>query len=168
DRVTEALPESFLRGLGARLTIAGEAMAGDAALEAWRQAEAGRTTLDWDIRRIPEGETGAIFRAARAVVLDYERPLSSGVALLALTFGRPLLAPRLPGLLEILPREAHGLLFTPGSAADLHRAAREVLTMPEEAHAALAEACLARARHYHPLRISRILGGLYDAERGAA
>jgi hypothetical protein len=40
--------------------------------------------------------------------------------------------------------------------------------MPEEAHAALAEACLARARHYHPLRISRMLGGLYDAERGAA
>ncbi|UPY36952.1 glycosyltransferase [Sediminicoccus sp. KRV36] len=165
DRVVERLPEAFLSGLGARITIAGESQPGDAALDALRAAQAGRATLDWDIRRIPEAETGGLFRAARAVVLDYDRPLSSGVALLALTFGRPLLAPRLPGLLEILPAEAHGLLFTPGSAEDMRRAARDVLTMPEAAHGALAAACLERARHYRPARISPILGAVYDAVR---
>lgn len=167
DRVLDALPEAMLAGLGARLTIAGEALPGDAALAALQAATAGRSSLDWQIRRITDAETAQLFRASRAVVLDYERHLSSGVALLALSFGRPLVAPRLPGLLEILPTAAHRLLFTPGSAEDLRRAAAEVLSLEPAAHAALAEACLERARHYHPQRISRMLGAVYDAVRGA-
>jgi hypothetical protein len=49
----------------------------------------------------------------------------------------------------------------------LRRAAVEVLAMEPAAYAALARACLERARHYHPLRISRILGTLYDEVLGA-
>ncbi|MBX9751866.1 MAG: glycosyltransferase [Roseococcus sp.] len=168
DRVVEALPEAMLAGLGARLTIAGEALPGDAGLAAVQAATAGRASLDWQIRRITDAETAQLFRSTRAVVLDYERHLTSGVALLALSFGRPLVAPRLPGLVEILPAAAHRLLFTPGSAEDLRRAAVEALGMDPATRAALAEACLDRARHYHPQRISRILGGLYDEVLGPA
>lgn len=168
DRVLAALPEAFLQSQSARLTIAGEALPGDAALAALQAATAGRLTLDWQARRIPDAEIAQFFRASRAVVLDYERHLSSGVALLALSFGRPLLAPRLPGLLEILPAAAHPLLFIPDSAEDLRRAAAEILGMQPGEYAALAQACLERARHYHPRRISRILGALYDEVLGPA
>jgi len=156
DRVLDMLTEEFLATWDARLRISGEGDAG---------AVVPRARVDWDLRRVPDAELGALFRGARAVVLDYEQPLSSGVALLALSFGRPLLAPRRPGLLELLPREAHGFLFEPGSAEDARRAAGELLGMTQTAHAALAEACLARAAEVHPRRISAILGDVYDVAR---
>ncbi|MGK7870624.1 glycosyltransferase [Falsiroseomonas sp. E2-1-a20] len=167
DRLVETLTETFLTALDAELHISGDPMPGDPAAATLATACADRHTVRLNIRRVPDAELGDLVRGARAVVLDYERHLSSGVALLALTFGVPIVAPRLPGLLELMPSLAHPLLFTPGSAADLRRAAALALTMPAAAQAEVAQACKARARHLHPLRISRMLGDAYDDLRGA-
>jgi glycosyltransferase involved in cell wall biosynthesis len=105
----------------ARLTIAGKCA--DPELRA-RLA----TTPDLSLRleRIPEDEIAELMASADVVVLPFRRVTTSGSAMLALAYGRPLIVPELPGLSD-LPAEAvtrydgsvHGLT---AALADLARA----------------------------------------------
>lgn len=104
--------------------------------------------------RIPAAEMPVYLRAADAVVLPYRRTLNSGVLLLAYTFGLPVVAPDLPGIAELLgPDTARS--FTPGDAADLARAMREVADLGGPTAAGRTRAAaLAIALERAPERIS--------------
>jgi len=57
--------------------------------------------LQLHLRYIPDDEVQVFFRASDFVVLPYRNVLTSGAAMLALSFGRPLIAPRLGCLREL-------------------------------------------------------------------
>jgi glycosyltransferase involved in cell wall biosynthesis len=61
--------------------------------------------IELRFERIADGEISKVLEGADAVVLPYRRSTTSGSALLALSHGRPLVVPDLPGLAE-LPDDA--------------------------------------------------------------
>ena len=104
--------------------------------------------------RLPATEMSVYLRAADAVVLPYRRTLNSGVLLLAYTFGLPVVAPDVPGIAELLGPDT-SRSFSPGDAADLARAMREVADLAGPTSAARTRAAtLAIARERAPERIS--------------
>ena len=83
-----------------KLVVAGRpAVAADA--EALRRLAAGDARVQLHLHFVPDDEVQVFFRAADFVVLPYRHVLTSGVAILALSFGRPLVVPRLGCLQEL-------------------------------------------------------------------
>jgi len=80
--------------------------------------------------------------AVDALVLPYRAILTSGSALLALGFGRPVVAPRLGGLADVV-RPSNGVLYDAGAPDGLRDALREVAERRFDA-----EALVARARSF--------------------
>jgi beta-1,4-mannosyltransferase len=68
--------------------------------------------------RIPDGELQYYLRAADVAVLPYQRALNSGVLMLALSFGLPVVAPDIPATAEILTVDV-ARTFQPGDQASL-------------------------------------------------
>lgn len=75
---------------------------------------------------IPDDDLQHYFNAADVVVLPYARVLSSGSALLALTFGRAVVAPRAGCLTEDVTPDV-GVLYDPAHPDDLYRALQHCL-----------------------------------------
>jgi glycosyltransferase involved in cell wall biosynthesis len=100
-RAFSALPP----GLEARLTVVGQCP--DPSLEASLNELAHRSSRPIELRleRIAHGEVSELLESADSIVLPYQRSSTSGSALLALSHGRPLIIPDLPGLAE-LPDDA--------------------------------------------------------------
>ncbi|HXR96455.1 MAG TPA: glycosyltransferase family 4 protein [Terriglobales bacterium] len=96
---------------------------------AWR-ARARRLELDpwlrWDERYVPTPETAWYFRRADFIVLPYRAASQSGVAHLALTFGKPLIVTATGGLPELI--DGNGLVVEPGDAAGLAEAMERLAT----------------------------------------
>jgi glycosyltransferase involved in cell wall biosynthesis len=92
-------------GLEAELAVVGECR--EPALEESLRELARRSTRRVELRleRVPEAEVPELLAGADAMVLPYRQSTTSGSALLALSHGRPLIVPDLPGLAE-LPDEA--------------------------------------------------------------
>ncbi|HET9785027.1 MAG TPA: glycosyltransferase, partial [Terriglobales bacterium] len=94
---------------------------------AWRQ-EAARCGLEawlhWDLRYVPTGEIAWYFRRADFVVLPYRAAAQSGVAHVALSFGRPLLVTAVGGLPELI--DGNGLVVAPDDAVGLARALEQM------------------------------------------
>ena len=74
---------------------------------------------------IPDDEVQHYFAAADAVVLPFERVLTSGSVVLAMSFGRPVVAPRMGCLPDTLA-EANDLLYDPANPTGLPRQMRRV------------------------------------------
>lgn len=76
-----------------------------------------------NIRRIrefvPDDQVQVYFNAADVVVLPYNYIYTSGAAMLALTFSRPIIAPRMGSLPEIIHDERIGILFEPRNVQSL-------------------------------------------------
>jgi len=115
----EALSRAFaaLPDRDARLVIAGEPVG--------RVEPAADPRLRLVLRHVPDAEVQVLFNAADLVVLPYRAVLTSGAAMLALSFGRGIVAPRLGCLAELDPSGA-ALLYDAdapdGLAAALARA----------------------------------------------
>jgi len=105
-----------------RLLVAGECYAGQASLrERLSSADlAGRCT--WIDRFVPDREVGLLFRAADLVALPYRQATQSGVAQIALAFGKPLVLTRTGGLADLVDEGRTGFLADPCSPEDLRRA----------------------------------------------
>ena len=73
--------------------------------------------------RIPEEELSGILRAADAAVLPFRNILSSGSAILALSHGRPVIAPAMGCLPQTLPEDA-SILYDPDDPDGLRAAMR--------------------------------------------
>jgi glycosyltransferase involved in cell wall biosynthesis len=76
--------------------------------------------------RIPRSRMGVLLRAADAVVLPYRDVLTSGSLILAMGFGRAVIAPRLGCLPETIPEDG-AILYDPTAPGALADALREAL-----------------------------------------
>jgi len=121
----EVLLDALARIAPARrplLLIAGMPTASVRPLD-WR-AQAQRLGLDpwlrWDQRYIPTAEIAWYFHAADWVVLPYRAASQSGVAHLALTFGKPLIVTATGSLAELI--DGNGLVVPPDDPAALAQA----------------------------------------------
>jgi glycosyltransferase involved in cell wall biosynthesis len=91
--------------IDARLLVAGQCY--DSALERrlHRLAEMNGERVDVRFEYIPDEEVTQLLSASDVVILPYRQITTSGSVMLALSHGRPLIVPRLPGLAD-LPDEA--------------------------------------------------------------
>lgn len=130
-----------------RLIIAG-APADEEVVRALRLWALGRQDVSLELRTIASDELQYFFRVADAAVCPYDRTLNSGAALMAASFGLPVIGPRVGGFLDNIG-EAAGLLYDAGDeaglAAALVEAARCDLAPRRRAACELAES-LAPAR----------------------
>jgi glycosyltransferase involved in cell wall biosynthesis len=108
----------------ARLVIAGEPVAGgERALGSVRDARIGVF-----LERVPDADVQVFFNAADVVVLPYRAVLTSGAAMLAFSFGRGVVAPRL-GCLAELERTGAAILYDPDAPDDFEQAVRRALAV---------------------------------------
>ncbi|HVW69537.1 MAG TPA: glycosyltransferase family 4 protein [Steroidobacteraceae bacterium] len=86
------------------------------------QAEAGGGTTVVD-GFVPPEDVQVYLNACDAVVLPYKEILTSGAVMLAISFGRPVVAPRMGTLEEVICEEC-GILYDPQASAGLTDALR--------------------------------------------
>jgi beta-1,4-mannosyltransferase len=123
-----------------RLVIAGRPV--DASMEAaLRAAAEGDPRISMDLRSIPADEVQIYLRAGDAVVLPFRDVLTSGSAVLAMSFGRAVIAPRLGCLPETLGDDA-AILYDPTAPDGLRDALLSAATADLRR---LGEAAAARA-----------------------
>ncbi|MFD1331506.1 glycosyltransferase [Methylopila musalis] len=159
DFMLDALDAPFAARHGLRLRLSGK---GDEAA-ALQQAYAHRTDVDWRLDFVPQDEVPALFRSATCLVLPYQRVATSGVALLGLTLGAVIVAPRFPAFVELLPPNLRLFLYAPDDPASLRDVVSGVAALSAEESRALRLEGLAVAEALHPCRISRALGEAYQA-----
>lgn len=108
------------------LVIAGNSLeaAYRAELEALIRARPQRILCE--LRFIRDADLQYFVRAADAVVLPFRDVLTSGSAILALSFGRPVVAPRLGNMADVLNEEV-GVLYDPDDPGGLAAAMRAAL-----------------------------------------
>ncbi len=124
DRLVSAFQECHDPRL--RLLIAGKPGPPAGHIDAIRAAAACDPRICLHLEFIPDDELQYYYRAADAVVLPFSRILTSSSAVLAMSFGRAVIAPRM-GCLAELPEEA-ALLYDCADEDSL----RSVLILPSE------------------------------------
>ncbi|MDN3515536.1 MAG: glycosyltransferase family 4 protein [Candidatus Brocadia sp.] len=65
----------------------------------------------WHHGYIPQDKVDSYYYASDAIVLPYRRIYQSGVLLMAMSYGIPVIASDLPGMKEVVKNEENGLLF---------------------------------------------------------
>jgi beta-1,4-mannosyltransferase len=123
----------------ARLLVAGRPTAPRVEAQL-REASAGDDRVILALDFIPEHELQVYLRAADAVVLPFRDILTSGSAILAMSFGVPVIAPRLGCLPTTLPDDA-GILYDPARPGALEGALRTALVADLRAMSARALEC---------------------------
>jgi glycosyltransferase involved in cell wall biosynthesis len=108
----------------ARLVIAGAPMAGGEAV----LGAVADPRVHVLLGHVPDEQVQLFFRAADLVVLPYRAVLSSGAAMLAFSFGRGIVAPRL-GCLAQLDGKGAAILYDPGVTDGLEEALRWALAV---------------------------------------
>ncbi len=139
---------------------------------AGRQVDPLAPALDWlpdgvrarivvEDRFVPPEQVPTLFHAADIVAMPYRASLTSGTALLALSQGRPVLAPALPGLAELLEDGRDALLFQPDATDGLARALRRLQALDDAALTAMRAAALAKAELFDWRHSGLLMDGIY-------
>jgi glycosyltransferase involved in cell wall biosynthesis len=68
---------------------------------------------------IPDDEVSTYYAAADMVALPYRKIYQSGVLVMAMTYGHPVIVSAIPGMTEMVKDRETGYLFREGSSADL-------------------------------------------------
>jgi glycosyltransferase involved in cell wall biosynthesis len=125
DELVRAFSGAAGLGQDARLLICGKPLPARIGQELEQRA-ADDPRIRLRLERIPEADLSRVLRASDAVVLPFRDILTSGSAILALSHGRPVIAPALGCLPETLPVDAT-ILYDPSGldalASALHEAA---------------------------------------------
>jgi glycosyltransferase involved in cell wall biosynthesis len=124
DRVRKRVPD-------ARLTMAGALGNVDLDEIRLRARQVGNVSVLPGY--VPMSSVAELMGAHRLVVLPYVRANQSGVAHLAQTFGRPVVATRVGDIPEVVVNDQTGLLVEPGDAEALADALIRLLESPQEA-----------------------------------
>ncbi len=112
-----------------------------------------------DLRYIPDSDMPVYLGAADVVALPYHRLLTSGVLLLALSYARPVLAPDVASVRELIHDGQAGFLFQPDSPSNLAETLQRALQSPH--HERLQAQALSRAAEFDWENISRRLADVY-------
>lgn len=83
---------------------------------------------------IPRDEVARLFRRANIVVLPYTDGTQSGVAAMALGYGRPVVASRVGGIPELVRQGENGILVPPSDVVSLGDALEELIVDQKTAH----------------------------------
>jgi glycosyltransferase involved in cell wall biosynthesis len=94
---------------------------------------AGLSGVTLRIGYVPMGDVAPLVAAARLVVLPYRRGSQSGVAHLAHTFARPVVATRVGDIPAAVSDQVTGLLVEPGDRPGLVAAVVSLLQDPDRA-----------------------------------
>lgn len=127
----------------ARLIIAGEEQETDYAAEV--RALAGKDDrVMLRLSHVPDEEIQFYMRACDIAVLPYKHVTTSGAALLAFSFGVPIIAPNMGGFAQLVGDRACGILYAPGDETALKEALYQAqhmdLSAPRQACEQLARA----------------------------
>jgi glycosyltransferase involved in cell wall biosynthesis len=155
----DALPLAFLQERGLAIRISG---AGDEAAAVLAE-RAARTDVVWDVRHVPDAEVPSLLRAATCVVLPYERVLTSGVALLAMSVGAMIVGVDIPQFRDVLPPASQRFLYAAGDGADLRRTIVAVRALLPSERRAIVDEHLRIAERVRPEIIAGRLAAIYDA-----
>jgi glycosyltransferase involved in cell wall biosynthesis len=118
----------------AALMIAGRPRPGDYAMRLSEQAAYDPRVLVHP-HFVPVDEVQVWMNAADAVVLPYRQITTSGAAMLAWSFGKPVIAPALPAFTEPMAAAPFlGLLYDPARPDGLAEALRQATTVDWQAH----------------------------------
>ena len=106
-----------------------------------------RERVEFRPKFVPQADVASLVGAADFVALPYRSIMTSGTLLLALTLGRPVLAPDLPAIREVVTDGQEAILYPAGSTealaaalvrlADLDAATRQSMAERAEATGAL-------------------------------
>lgn len=104
----------------------------------------GRDDILTRLEFVPDEEVARYFLAADIIVAPYREILTSGSAILAMSFARPVIVPRLGCLPELVTQGQNGLLYDPDDSRGLRRAMTRALdadlaTMGERGHRTVTE-----------------------------
>lgn len=149
DTLIDALGRDGVNGAVSHLTIAGSSVL--ARRRVIRDAMANVSFgTDLHLNRIPDDQVAALFQSAEFSVLPYRRSMTSGVAHLAMTFGLPVIAPRLGGMVEALPESCHTLLYDGDDPNGLPAAIARAAALTPTDYARLSADCFAVAADRAP------------------
>jgi glycosyltransferase involved in cell wall biosynthesis len=129
-------------GAAVRLVVAGQCDDSATRARLSALAQASRKTVMLRLERIPEPDVASLFESADVVALPYRRVTTSGCAMLALAYGRPLIVPE-SGAFADLPQGA--VVRYDGTRPGLTSALSEVANMERAALAAMSAAARAYA-----------------------
>lgn len=133
DTLCKAWPAVRRQVPDAELVIAG-AMGADISRSALSADVATLEGVSLRIGYVPLQDVSSYFARARCVVLPYKRSSQSGVAHLAHTLRRPVVATSVGDIPAVVRDGESGLLVPPGSSDALADALVKLLTDPESAH----------------------------------
>jgi glycosyltransferase involved in cell wall biosynthesis len=120
DILIEAIPEVARILPEVTLVIAGRPWKTDFSLYQARIDQLGiKDKCVLHIRYIPNDEITRYFSAADVVVLPYRKIYQSGVILMAMSYGTPVVVSDIPGMTEMITDNVNGYLFSAGSAKSL-------------------------------------------------
>lgn len=144
-----------------RLNIVGKPHRADGFFRQLRDTCLKRAELGCQFRHVRNADVGSLFRSHAGVIIS-SNGLTSGVAVLALTFGIPVIAPDTPTMRELYPLDCHFLLYRMNSANDLQAAILRLMQLPPESRARVSASYMEQALRFHPAAVSLRLRGIYD------
>jgi glycosyltransferase involved in cell wall biosynthesis len=111
-------------------------------------------------RFLEQAEIPNLVTSADFMVAPYVASLTSGTLLLGMSLGRPVIAPRLPTLVELITDGANGLLFDPQEEGGLAAALARACAMDTAMLRRLSEAAFDIAMRYDWRMIGNLWSGL--------
>ena len=131
DVLLEAWPDLSSARPRARLVVAGDPARMEAPRARELEARAAALGAVHHFRYIPFDAVGTYFAAADVLVLPYRTISQSGVLLLALSLGVPVIATRVGAFPEVIRDGENGMLVDPGSVPQLRSALLRILGDPD-------------------------------------
>ena len=141
-----------------RLVVAGKPSSNQLQREIERKAKQDPRVL-LRLEFIPAEELQVYLNAADVVVLPYKDILTSGAAVLAMSFGKPVIAPKLGCVAELIEEGVGGFLYDPEDEDGLLDAMRKAITANLRA---LGEYNLQKARELDWLRAAKATLEVYQ------
>lgn len=154
DRLQHASKKLTNRGYEFHLSVVGRVFPSGRRLMRRMQANPNISVVP---DRIPDDKIPSVFSQAHAYMLPSTTTFTSGTAMLAQTFGLPIIGPDIEPHKQTTPEACHDLLYPVENPRGLIRTMIRVIGMSEEELAEKRQACLDFAEKRHPDRVSNDL-----------